>query len=282
MTSATATKLYVPVAVALVLWIVLHAAWSNELYSRHFGEQSAAQRGDIVLKRIGQVLSLGLYEGAASDERELEALATYARAYSRRSAVGAVLLLVFSGWYLVFAWRAPGDRRNELARAMLVVAVAFLFIGLVTPVLTLVAGRELPVLGYVVLKHESKAILGTIWMLYQSGSYFLSFLLGMFSVLMPIIKMSFAFFVLSRFAVRPYPRLEVWMHRLGPWSMTDVFVVAMLVALFAAGADGDTDAWPGLGLYCFSAYVVLSVLAGQVARGAADTSGKRRALVSQQ
>ncbi len=275
MTSAGAARLYVPTAIGLALWIVLHAAWSNELYSRHFSKQSPTERGDIVLKRIGQVLSLGLYSGAAADEQEVDALAQYAEAYSRRAALGAIILAAVSAGYLFLAWRrAQGNRRNALALALLIVAAVFLCIGLVAPVLNLVASRDVPLLGHVVLKHESKAILGTVWMLLQTGNVFLSLLLGVFSIIMPMIKMLIAFFALSRFGAKSHERLEVWMHRLAPWSMTDVFVVAMLIALFAAGADGDTDAWPGLGLYFFSAYVILSVLAGQIAGSPVDSLEK--------
>ena len=46
--------------------------------------------------------------------------------------------------------------------------------------------------------------------------------------------------------------------------MTDVFVVAVLLAFLAARTEQLTDAKLGTGLYFFAAYGVLSLAAGQL------------------
>ena len=46
--------------------------------------------------------------------------------------------------------------------------------------------------------------------------------------------------------------------------MADVFVVAILVAFFSSNGQGLTDAKVQAGLYFFTGYVVLSVLATQL------------------
>ena len=51
---------------------------------------------------------------------------------------------------------------------------------------------------------------------------------------------------------------------IGKWSMTDVFVVAVLLAFLALGDQGLTRAEVGPGLYFFAAYGVLSLVAGQM------------------
>jgi len=71
------------------------------------------------------------------------------------------------------------------------------------------------------------------------------------------------------------PRQRSVMYRftefIGKWSMTDVFVVAVLLAFLATSGNGLTDARLGPGLYFFAAYGLLT-LAGSLllARAAGD------------
>jgi len=54
---------------------------------------------------------------------------------------------------------------------------------------------------------------------------------------------------------------------IGRWSMTDVFVVAVLLAFLTADTAQLTDATLGPGLYFFAGYGLLSIAAGQLMIG---------------
>ncbi len=58
---------------------------------------------------------------------------------------------------------------------------------------------------------------------------------------------------------------------IGKWSMTDVFVVAILLAFFSTESKSFTDASVGPGLYFFAGYGLLSLLGGQVLLGGSAT-----------
>ena len=48
-------------------------------------------------------------------------------------------------------------------------------------------------------------------------------------------------------------------HAIGKWSMADVFVVAVLLAMLALGRDPATRAATGPGLYFFAGYCLLAL-----------------------
>ena len=48
-------------------------------------------------------------------------------------------------------------------------------------------------------------------------------------------------------------------HVVGRWSMADVFVVAVLLAMLALGSDPATRAMTGPGLYFFAGYCVVAL-----------------------
>ena len=141
-------------------------------------------------------------------------------------------------------------------------AALCLCIGLFAPMLTLVAQREVPLLGEVVLQFDSKSILTTVSKLQQSDNLPIAILLGVFSVLIPLLKLLGAFFVLlgaNRISAGLVLKFNKW---LGRWSMTDVFVVAILLAFLAGGASDLTKASLGLGAYFFAGYALLSLFGG--------------------
>ena len=55
------------------------------------------------------------------------------------------------------------------------------------------------------------------------------------------------------------------LHYLGKWSMTDVFVVAVMVAFLSANQSQTTQATIGVGLYYFATHALLAIIAGLVA-----------------
>ena len=147
------------------------------------------------------------------------------------------------------------------------VSAVFLVVGLLAPILTVVAHEEIAILGRVVLQYESKGIITTIHKLYLVENYFVAALLLLFSVLLPVMKIVLSVTALSLEHSRTRRTSVALVKAIGRWSMTDVFVVAVLLAFLTADTAQLTDATVGPGLYFFAGYGLLSIAAGQMMIG---------------
>lgn len=228
--------------------------------------ETPEQKTDTLVKDWMQMLSLGLYRGA-SDKARARALIEQRAGYHRgRVDAASVSIAGLSASLLgVLGWRVhrrARDASRTLALHLHGVAAICLLVGLVAPMLTIVAQREVALLGNVVLQFETKSILGTVRDLYVGGAIFIASLLSLFSVIIPVLKLLVSLLAL----LGPAGALRtVCMHfvrAIGKWSMTDVFVVAVLLAFLAGGQGGLTDARLGPGLYFFASYGLLSLCGG--------------------
>jgi paraquat-inducible protein A len=99
--------------------------------------------------------------------------------------------------------------------------------------------------------------LGVLW---ADGQVFLLVVLGLFSLVFPVAKLTLALWIAWRLD-RPGPRLGrlvAVMDGLAKWSMLDVLVIAIVVAALNLTVIGGVTVHPGL--YLFTASVVLSKL----------------------
>jgi paraquat-inducible protein A len=134
-----------------------------------------------------------------------------------------------------------------------------------------VAPAATALLGRVVLQYESKGIITTIHKLYLVKSYFLGTLLLIFSVLLPVLKILLSMIALELEHSRARRASVIMIKIIGRWSMTDVFLVAVLLAFLTADTSQLTDATLGPGLYFFAGYGLLSIAAGQLMIGYEDS-----------
>lgn len=129
---------------------------------------------------------------------------------------------------------------------------------------------SLNVSGEVVVYEKTRSILGTVFDLMGTGNIVVGFLLMLFSVIVPLIK------IFLMLAVRVFP--QPFFHGTGQtiaqliskWSMVDVFVVAIIVAFLAGNASGHMDEIFVLnanfesGFYFFLGYCLLSIASAQL------------------
>jgi paraquat-inducible protein A len=109
----------------------------------------------------------------------------------------------------------------------------------------------------------------TIWegcvTLFQKGQHFVAAIVFLASIAFPLLKLVGLFYLVATTKLRSRRRrLErTWIYRtidvIGPWSMLDVFLLAVLVALVKFGQLATV--LPGRGLVAFTAVVVLTILA---------------------
>ncbi len=129
------------------------------------------------------------------------------------------------------------------------------FVGIFAPIMTMEIFKDLPLFGYTVFKYESKGIWTTIEKLWLLQNYFLSIMIALFSIFIPIVKtISLYFSTLTRVDIK-------YIDFIGKWSMADVFIVSLLFTNLSLSADEFTDAKIQIALYFFCSYVILSILA---------------------
>jgi len=220
---------------------------------------------DMAWKSVLENLSFSLYTGASESRDRVADLfseATRRQAYAQRCGIGfAITSLIFL--FVVRLRRGPASASSDFSMTLdlLGIGVICLVAGLLAPILILKAYTTLPVIGEVVLKFEAKSVVTTIETLIRANSYFIALLVAGFSVLTPMVKIVIAILVVQRRWVRWHVHGLEFIKAIGKWSMADVFVVAVLVAYFAASGDEFSEARIGLGLYFFVSYCFISQFA---------------------
>jgi paraquat-inducible protein A len=105
------------------------------------------------------------------------------------------------------------------------------------------------------------SVLTGIRHLYLEGEYLLFTILGLFTVILPVIKLVVLAYAWNRPRSAHHRTLR-WMEALGKWSMLDVFVVAVLIASVRLGPLASIELHRGL--YFFSASVIMIMIASRV------------------
>lgn len=265
----------------LLFALLLLCAWKTWEQARAYERETLFIIGQLEAdnlvenkgRQLLELITLGLYEGYSEKLAELNRHQQLRQAYAdsvdiMSSAFFSVALLL-----LMVVWMLQRDLL-DLGYAMLLVALICLAVGLSTPILSLEAGKELPVIGETVFQFKSKGVLTTIDALRQSGNGWLALLLLTFSVIVPLLKTALVGVTWWSHDHHLSRRGLNLSHHIGKWSMADVFVVAILVAYFANSGEDLTEAEVQVGLLFFAAYVLLSLLGTQlITRGIKRSTG---------
>jgi paraquat-inducible protein A len=139
---------------------------------------------------------------------------------------------------------------------------------LLTAALLYIPANIYPIMNTRLLGDETQStILGGVLLFFDHGSYFVASIIFIASVFIPIAKM-LAIVWLSYRVYRPKTVKQKELsfiyevtEFIGKWSMIDVFVVAILVALVQI--TGIMSITPGLAAQAFAGVVILTMLAAQ-------------------
>ncbi len=122
--------------------------------------------------------------------------------------------------------------------------------------------------GEVEVYAKTQTILGTIKQLANAGYWLVAILIGLFSVVVPVVK---GIMILLANTIAQGDRRALFRKAsslISKWSMADVFVVAMMVTFLAANAITDEvlnfQSSFGPGFYFFTAYCLLSIASSQL------------------
>lgn len=116
-------------------------------------------------------------------------------------------------------------------------------------------------------QEESHTIASGVVEFWQLGSYPIAIVIFVASIIIPVLKM-LALLWLCAYVLRPYPVSRHQLARIyqvtefvGKWSMIDIFVVALMVALVQMG--DLIQITPGTGATAFAAVVIFTILAAR-------------------
>lgn len=139
---------------------------------------------------------------------------------------------------------------DRLLGPLVVITAVLLFFGWTLPIMTV---------DRLIFLSERVSILRACLELWNDGRYFLFFVIAVFSVVFPLIKLAAALILWYGVAAgsAALRRGLVWLEMLGRWSMLDVFAVAFGVA--ASQISLISEITLHAGLYVFTAAVVLSL-----------------------
>lgn len=116
--------------------------------------------------------------------------------------------------------------------------------------------------------HNTRSVWGTVDELSRTGNLPVAFLIVFFSLVIPVFKLLLQ--AASLFIIRGDLRAPLlWLNgALSKWSMSDVFVMGLLVAYMAGSASGQVGDMLTMyaslepGFYYFLAYCLFSIAAG--------------------
>jgi paraquat-inducible protein A len=122
---------------------------------------------------------------------------------------------------------------------------------------------------------QEHSILSIILALYKEGEVFLCFVLALFSIVFPFLKLFYLLTITTSPDLSPEFRRRslVTMEWLGRYSMTDVMVLALMI--FYVNSRGYTEAQVLPGVYFFAGSALLTMFA----YGWANSGGKRTARI---
>jgi paraquat-inducible protein A len=152
--------------------------------------------------------------------------------------------------------------RNKVAVGLTLVSLGLLVPGLSQPALTIVASIPFGNKPMEIFR-QTQNVVQAVKSLYESGNYFVSGLVLLFSIIVPFIKAAILAVILTiKSPVTKY-RLYLFVRSISKWAMADVFAVGVFIAFLASKATDNLDAVIGTGFYYFVGYCLVSNVAFQ-------------------
>ncbi len=138
----------------------------------------------------------------------------------------------------------------------------------VTAILFYIPANIFPIMTTTMLSDASPStILSGVILFIEHGSYFVAFVIFTASILIPITKMMVLLWLCittyrhTKLSQKDLSRIYQITEFIGKWSMIDIFVVAILVAL--VHITGIMVIEPGMASRAFAVVVILTMLAAQ-------------------
>ena len=201
------------------------------------------------------------------------------REESRQTAWWSEFFLCLSVFYIavVLAFERSLTARGTLF-ALTAVSLGCFVIGIFAPAMVIWTVPDIPMatgsLSFII-QHQVRGIAAIIWELLTGGHLIIGGFLLLFSICTPLTKASLTFFVTISKNKQWNFRAGEFLHTIGKWSMADVFVAAVLLALYALKFQQATKSIPCIGLYYFTGYCLLSMTTTELLVHSAEAAGQK-------
>jgi paraquat-inducible protein A len=119
--------------------------------------------------------------------------------------------------------QSQADKRST-AVIILIISGVFFVLGLMFPILQTGYG-----IGPITIRQEKIYLASSFNYFFDQGEIFIGFILLFFTLIFPILKYIFLFYVLSGRTVPKQGSIAIALEIINKWSMLDVFVVAVLI-----------------------------------------------------
>lgn len=149
-----------------------------------------------------------------------------------------------------------------VAVGLTLVSLGLLIPGLSQPALTIVASIPFGNKPMEIFR-QTQNVVEAVRSLYESGNYFVSGLVLLFSIIVPFIKAAILGVILAVKSPAMKYRLYLFVRSISKWAMADVFAVGVFIAFLASKATDNLDAVIGTGFYYFVGYCLVSNVAFQ-------------------
>jgi len=201
------------------------------------------------------------------------------REESREAAWWSEFFLCLSLFYVVLTITLE---RSLTARgtlfALTCVSVFCFLIGILAPAIVIWTVPDIPLatgnLSFII-QHQVRGIAAIIWELLTGGHLIIGGFLLLFSICTPLTKAALTFFVTASKSKALNYKLGEFIHTIGKWSMADVFVAAVLLALYALKFQQATKSIPCIGLYYFIGYCLLSMTTTELLVHSDEAAGQK-------
>ena len=223
--------------------------------------------------------------GLPSEKQAAEALGpevkTAFKSIREESSVAAWWSWFLLSGSLIYAVAVIALERSFTARsvifALTTVTVGFFFIGILAPAMVIWTAPTIPLesgdLSFVV-QYQVRGIFAIIWELITGDHWIIGGFLMLFSVVTPLTKATLTYVITASQSRDLNHKLGTFLHAIGKWSMADVFVAAVLLALYALKAQEATKSIPCLGLYYFIGYCLLSLTTIELLMHSGEMTGR--------
>ncbi len=172
-------------------------------------------------------------------------------------------LLSFSLFYVITIVTLEGSfTARAVIFSLTCVVFTFFVIGIFAPAMVIWTAPTIPMATgnlEFVLQHEVRGIAAIIWELLTNGHWIIGGFLLLFSIVTPLTKAFLTIVATASHSKTLNFKIGQLLHIIGKWSMADVFVAAVLLALYALKFQEATKSIPCLGLYYFIGYCLLSM-----------------------
>ena len=243
------------------------ALQSVSYYSAVTNRESPTASVNAGLGFLVEGFTLGILPAGSHAEAVTLAVRSMASMYQEDAAAAALGMAVALAWALGFAalaGRSGSMRRRQALRVALGASFLCLAVGVTAPIMMFKAYANVPLLGWAIVEYDAPSVLSTASNLAGTGKGAVAALVVVFSVLTPIAKLLLSLAVLQSASQKACKAAHRIVAAIGKWSMADVFVVAILIAVYSHRDGGEErfamESEVGMGLGFFVGHSLLSLV----------------------